>query len=266
MKEHHECVRVLNEVKIWNGNRTPDIVWCIAGSAYPEFFVDTDVERLREQMDQNYWSAAYMAHVVLREWLRPCDSSDSEVPDAESSSQPRHIIFTSSTAAFCSLVGYSPYAPTKAALRSLSDALQQELKLYNSARKHTSRQGPAADVQMHTICPGTILSPGYEQESLTKPAITAKLEEDDKGQTEDEVAAISIKGLERGEYLVTTSFLGYLMKGAAWGSSPRNNWFFDTITSWIANVVWIFVLPDMKRKITKWAVQHGHPATYRKAA
>lgn len=239
-------------------------MWCVAGSAYPEFFIDTDIERLREQMDQNYWSAAYMAHAVLSEWLRPRDFSNSQAPNGTRSPEPRHIIFTSSSIAFCSLVGYAPYAPTKAALRSLSDALAQELKLYNGARKHPSRQGPAADVQIHTICPGTILTPGYEQEALTKPAILAKLEEDDTAQTEDEVAALSIKGLEKGEYLITTSFLGRLMKAAAWGGSRRNNWLVDTIISWIANVVWVFIQPDFDRKVTKWGLENGHPATYKR--
>ncbi|KAI9790529.1 MAG: 3-dehydrosphinganine reductase [Peltula sp. TS41687] len=260
LQEHHECVRVLSEVKSWNGNRAPDIVWCVAGSAYPEFFIDTDVARLREQMDQNYWSTAYIAHAALRDWLRPGDSSASASDGAE----PRHLIFTSSVVTFCSLAGYAPYAPAKAALRSLSDALQQELTLYNASRKHASRQGPAAEVQIHNICPGTILSPGLEQENLTKPAITFKLEEGDTAQTEDEVAAMSIRGLERGEYLITTSFVGSLMRAASWASSPRNNWLRDTLVSWLSNVVWIFVRHDMERKLSRWGAEHGHPAAYKK--
>lgn len=256
---------MLNEVRSWNNDQPPDIVWCIAGSAYPEFFLDMNIELLREGMDQNYWSAAYMAHATLKEWLRPTEPSKAPNPSQSIPSAPRHIIFTSSVIAFSSFVGYAQYAPAKAALRSLSDTLSQELKLYNGARRHKSQFGPLVDVKVHTVFPATIFSPGYEQEELTKPEITRKLEEDDKGQTEDEVAARSIKGLQKGQYLVTTNFLGSLMRGGAWCGSPRNNVLIDTLMSWITSVVWLFVQPSMDAKVTKWGEEHGHPTTYQRS-
>ncbi len=272
--------RVLEEVTAWNHGRSPDIVWCIAGSAYPEFFVHTDMTRLREQMDQNYWSAAYMAHAVLQDWLKPVGAAaQSNAPKASSANSAassaapaaetatKHLIFTSSIAAFYPLVGYAPYAPTKAALRSLSDALQQELRLYNGARRHGSgRDGPATDVQIHNVFPGTIYSPGYEQENLTRPAVLSKLEEGDEGQTEDQVAAASLRGLQNGEYLVTTTLVGSLLRGAAWCGSPRNNWLTDTLMAWVASFAWMWVQGDMDGKVGKWGVENGHPATYRRAS
>ena len=89
---------------------------------------------------------------------------------------------------------------------------------------------------------------------LTKPAITKKLEESDGGQTADQVAAASIKGLERGEELVTTSgLLGYAMKVGMLGSSKRNGWgIIDTVMGWIVLIVMVVVRRDMDATVKKW--------------
>ena len=57
-------------------------------------------------------------------------------------------------------------------------------------------------VKIHTIFPGTILSPGLENENKTKPDITFILEESDPQQTPDQVAKNAIAGLENGGYLI----------------------------------------------------------------
>ena len=191
----------------------------------------------------NYWSCADMAHAILGKWLHPSTTSDA----------PRHLIFTSSVLAFYPIVGYVPYSPAKAALRSLSDTLNQELKLYSS------------NVKVHTIFPGSILTPGFEEENKTKPAITQLLEKDDPVQTADDVAKKSIKGLENGEYLVTVGFLGAAMRGCAWGGSPRNNWLVDTAMNWVTSIAWPFISWDLDGKVVKYGKEHGHPSTYNRS-
>lgn len=199
-------------------------------------------------MDSNYFSSAYIAHTTLRNWL-----SRSPSDPASKMKEPRHLIFTSSVLAFYPLIGYSPYTPSKCALRALSDTLSQELQLYSN--------GDA--VKMHTIFPATIFTAMYEQENLTKPAITKKLEESDGGQTPEEVAAASVKGLERGEELVTTSgLLGYAMKVGMLGASKRNGWaFLDTIVSWVVSVIFVVVRWDMDSTVRKWGLQKGSQGT-----
>ena len=190
-------------------------------------------------MNGNYFSSVYIAHATLRRWLA--------LPSKPK--EPRHLIFTSSVLAFYPLVGYSPYTPSKCALRALSDTLSQELQLYS--------QGDS--VKVHTIFPATIFTAMYEQENKTKPDITKKLEESDGGQTPDEVAVASVKGLERGEELVTTSgLLGYAMKVGSLGSSKRNGWgVVDTITSWVISVIFAFVRWDMDKTVRNWGVEKG---------
>ncbi|KAI9819968.1 MAG: 3-dehydrosphinganine reductase [Pycnora praestabilis] len=261
-----ESVRVLEEVTAWNHNSPPDIVWANAGFSEPGLFIEKSVDQLRSQMDVNYWAATYTAHATLKAWLRPVSSSTrpGETPtsgDKQPSPPPRHLIFTSSVLAFYTLVGYTNYSPAKAAMRSLSDTLTQEMNLYNGARRHDPSLGPTADVKIHTVFPGTIYSPGYDNESQIKPAITRKLEESDPGQTEDEVAAASLRGLEKGDYLVTVGFLGSAMRGCAWGGSPRNNWVVDTLMTWATSLVWMFVQRDMDGKVWDYGKKNGLPVS-----
>ena len=205
-------------------------------------------------MDAVYWTAANTAHATLRTWLKP-------IPPSEQMKTPRrHLIFTCSTLAFVPIAGYSPYSPAKAAIRSLSDTLSQEIEMYNGAFTQRHRNdAPAADVRIHTIFPMGILSPGFDNEQKIKPELTKKLEEADKPQTPLEVAKISISGLERGEYLITTNFVGSVMKGTAFGPSPKNSIVGDTLLSWLSNLVFLQVIPDLRSKAFTWGKQNGVP-------
>ncbi|KAK4960748.1 3-dehydrosphinganine reductase [Elasticomyces elasticus] len=252
-----ENVRILQEVTTWNNGQAPDIVWANAGVSAPGLFVDTSIETLRAQMDINYWAAAYLAKATLKCWLHPSSSSDKPFTAKNSSLLPRHFVMTSSTAAFCGIAGYSPYSPAKAALRSLSDSLRSELNIYHGARLHSSSSGPPADIRIHTVFPGTILTPGHEAENKTKHPVTKILEESDPAQTEDQVAAAAIDGLERGYYLITTQLLGAAMRASALQGSPRNNWLVDTLFSWVTSVAWLFVGPDLESKVFQYGKEHG---------
>ncbi|KAI9746291.1 MAG: 3-dehydrosphinganine reductase [Claussenomyces sp. TS43310] len=240
-----EASRILAETIAFNHGIAPDIVWCIAGSANPRLFLDSTPEMQRQQMDINYWSCADMAHAVLGEWL---------APDSPTQGEPRHLVFTSSVVAFYTIAGYAPYSPPKAAIRSLADALAQEVQLYTPS------------VKIHTVFPGTIKTAGLEEEERTKPEITKILEKDDPVQSPEAVAAQSIAGLERGEHLVTVNWLGSLMRACTWGGSTRNNWLLDTLFMWAASLVWMFVYFDLNGKVKAYGKSHGHPSTYTKRA
>ncbi|KAF3805321.1 3-ketodihydrosphingosine reductase gsl-3 [Colletotrichum gloeosporioides] len=234
---------LLTDVKAWNDGRSPDIVWCIAGMASTGFWIDTPFAQTRRNMDVNFYGTAEMAHAILREWL---------AVDAPVEKEPKHLIMTTSVVAFFTIAGYGPYASSKWAIRGLADTLSQEVLLYPQ------------NVKIHVVFPGTITSPGLEKENLTKPQITHQLEELDPVQSPEEVARLSIKGLERGDYFVTVAFLGSLMKWSGLGGSIRNNWVVDTFMVWITSWVWVFMLPDIMRQCRNYGKKHGHPATYPK--
>ncbi|BCR97364.1 3-dehydrosphinganine reductase [Aspergillus luchuensis] len=253
-----ECDRVMAEVTEWNDGQSPDIVWCCAGYCSPGFFAETPVQTLRDQMDTVYWTAANTAHAILRRWLVPITPSQ-QIP-----LPPRHLIFTCSTLAFVPIAGYAPYSPAKAAIRSLSDTLSQEIEMYNGSRADKCRsEAPATDVKIHTVFPMGILSPGFDNEQKLKPDLTKKLEAADKPQTPREVANIAIKALERGEYMITTMFVGDVMKGSALGGSQRNSFIKDTFTGWLSNLLFLHVSPDLRRQAWSWGEKHGVPGRRR---
>lgn len=251
-----QCERMITEVTAWNFGAPPDIVWCCAGFSRPGFFIDVPIQEHKQQMDTIYWTAANTAHATLRRWLVPV------TPSGQMKFPRRHLIFTCSTLAFVPVAGYSPYSSAKAAIRSLSDTLSQEIEMYNGAfsQRHRS-DAPVADVKIHTIFPMGILSPGFDNEQKIKPELTKQLEEADKPQTPAQVAQISINALERGEYLITTNLVGALMKGTALGPSPRNSIVSDTLLSWFSNLVFLQVIPDLRSKAFTWGKKNGVPTT-----
>jgi 3-dehydrosphinganine reductase len=168
---------------------------------------------------------------------------------------------TSSVAALAGFAGYAPYSPAKAAMRSLADTLRSEVLLYNGWRRSKDAdlraKAPDRDISIHLVMPGTISSPGLQTENLTKHAVTLELEKGDIVQTEEEVAAGAVRGLEKGGFIVTTQILASIMRWGMLGGSTRNNLFVDTVMSWIVAVVWLFVGPDMDAKVFNYGKKHG---------
>lgn len=64
----------------------------------------------------------------------------------------------------------------------LAEALQSELILY--------------DIDVHIAFPGTIFSPGLEEENRVKPQVTLKIEESDDGAKPEVVAEAIFKGID----------------------------------------------------------------------
>ncbi|KAJ8132063.1 hypothetical protein O1611_g1566 [Lasiodiplodia mahajangana] len=250
-----EAVRVIDEVVAWNSG-PPDIVWCCAGSPQPTLFIDTPISQLDAQMSSNYFTSAYMAHATLTCWLRTSRAnttsppSTGDKPSAARSSQPtpRHLILTSSLAAFFSLAGYAPYTPSKIALRGLSDTLSQEMNLYAAAHPDEP------PVRVHTIFPSTILGEAFDAENKIKSDVTRMLESSADESTSETIAYRSIKGLESGEELITTDFSGSLLRRTLTGATSRGIWtvFVDWLLASILTVVVAFVRADMDRKVRQF--------------
>lgn len=258
-----ENERMLKEATEWNDGKVPDIAWQMAGFAKPDLFLDTSPEDLRKHMDTNYWSACYLAHTVLRAWTEEKQPpSENKTPSKATEPLPRHFIFTTSVAIFVSVAGYNPYTPSKAAIRALADGLKQEMELYNGARYNNVPKGSIPlqpEIKVHIIAPGNILSPGFEEEQKTKHQVTKMLEDGDPNQTPEEVAELSIRGLENGNYMTTLAFLGHAMRACALNGSPRNGLLGirDTLFSMASAIVILFVGPDMEKKVRNFGKEHG---------
>lgn len=263
-----ENARIIAESMVWNNGKMPEIVWAVAGMSTPGLFVETSTDTLRQQMNINYFASAYLAHKTLQAWWYP------ETPYAPQEkgavSEPaRHFIITSSAVAFVGLAGYVPYAPAKAALRSLADGLRSEVQIYNGARRSNANVGGQApapfDVNIHAIFPGSILSPGFENEEKTKHPVTRELESSDPKQTEAEAAISALRGLENGNFMTPTNWLVHLLRWGSLGSSQRDNVILDTLGAWITTVVWLIMVPDLNSKVWSWGKKQGMPKFRRNA-
>lgn len=242
-----------------NDGRSPDIVFCCAGNCVPGFFVNSQMKTLRSQMDTVYWTAANTAHAALKRWLKPVAATDRQEEFVQTHSLPRHLIFTASTICFAPVAGYAPYSAPKAAMRALADTLHQETEVFNAVRRSGKHDAPERDVNVHIIFPMGISSPGYENEQRVKPELTKQLEEADHPQTPAEVARASIKGLERGEFMITTMLIGAVMKASAMGTSGRDHLFWDMALGAISNMVFPAVIWDLNRKAWNWGKANGVP-------
>jgi 3-dehydrosphinganine reductase len=263
--ELEENERLVKEATEWNDGKLPDIVWQIAGGAHPDLFLDTPLEIQRKQMDLNYWSACYLAHTVLRLWTEEKQAASDKTADTAlkvTEPPPRHFIMTASLVVYVGIAGYLPYSPAKAAMRQLADGLKSEINLYNGARYHNLPSGATPkqpEIKISLTAPGTILSPGFEIEEQSKHPVTRILEEGDPRQLPDAVAEAMIKGLEKGNFMTTTHFLGHAMRVSALGGAPRNGLFGirDALFSWATAIAWLFIGPDMEKKVWKFGKEHG---------
>ncbi|KAI0846780.1 NAD(P)-binding protein [Daldinia vernicosa] len=258
-----ECARVVAESIAWNHGSPPDIVWCCSGSAHATLYIDTPPEQFQTMMDSNYFSCAYMAHAVLNAWLRPDPHATNSERRAESMSQPetkagplpaRHLVFTGSFVSFYSFAGFTPYSPSKAAIRALSDSLSQEMNLYAAAHPNIPR------VRVHTVFPATMPTQGLEEENSIKTDLTKSLEEGDQILEPAEVARRAIRGLESGEDLVPTSTIIRLVMTSVLGGSTRGGFWkglVNTLLGWVVLVVMVFIRWEMDTKVTKWGREHG---------
>ncbi|UZJ53196.1 hypothetical protein CBS101457_002516 [Exobasidium rhododendri] len=192
--------------------RIPDTVFCCAGASKPGYFVQQTEADFLSGFKTIYMTALSTSHAAAKLFVK-IGKKDAK------------IVLVSSTLGLMGLVGYSQYAPMKFALRGEYDAkcLRSEFQLY--------------DISIHAYFPGTILSPGFQEENKTKPALTKKLEGGESdGQTPEQCARGLLKGVEANHFFITTDFLTELFRAssATGGSIPSNNWLLDRAKAFIA--------------------------------
>lgn len=212
----------------------PDVVFCCAGGAKPGFFLEQNQSDFEKGFKLDYMTALATSHAAAKLFVR-LGKRDGK------------IVLVSSTLGLMGLVGYAQYSPMKFAIRGLAECLRSEFQLYS--------------IGIHAYFPGTILSPGYQEENKTKPAITLELEGDGEkeGLTPKQCAEGLLKGVEKGQFFITTDFLSELFRAATatGGSVPGNGWLFDKVKSFIAGIglpVWRILIAD--RSIQGHREQH----------
>jgi 3-dehydrosphinganine reductase len=83
-------------------------------------------------------------------------------------------------------------------MTGLADSLRSEVLLYQKSH----------DLKIHLYTPAGILSPGYEEEEKTKPAVTKKIEEGDEPISPEKCVEVLLSGESRSESLARKMSLG----------------------------------------------------------
>ncbi|KAE8217811.1 hypothetical protein CF319_g8182 [Tilletia indica] len=211
----------------------PDAVFCCAGGAKPGYFIQQTEEDFEAGMRTDYWTALSTAHAAANVMVRAPPST----------SGPRKIVLVSSMLGLFGLVGYSQYTPMKHAIRGLAESLRSEFILYG--------------IDVHAYFPATILSPGFEIENQTKPTITKEIEGTDEALTPEVCAAGLLKGVRRGNFIITTDFLTDLFRSTSVGGATPGNGVLDVFKTFIGLIaipIWRIFVAD--RSIRNYRGQH----------
>jgi 3-dehydrosphinganine reductase len=178
----------------------PDIVVNSAGIVRPGYFHELDLPLYREMMEVNYFGALHLIKAVAPGMV---------------ARRSGHIVNIASGAALVPGFGYSAYAPSKHALRGLSDVLRIELKPYN--------------VRVSVVYPPDTDTPQLAGEAPYKPMEAKKIYEGTTVVSAEFVAAAIIKGIRRGQYSITP---GAEMKAAALAARWLGDWQFH-VMDWL---------------------------------
>ncbi|KAF3940991.1 hypothetical protein ABW19_dt0209351 [Dactylella cylindrospora] len=216
-----------------------EILWCCAGGTHPGYFQDFSPSDLQWEMNSNYFSAVYITQEVFKLMISRPPPLNRKLP------YQRKLIVTSSLAALCPTFGYTAYVGAKAALRAFADSLRQECLLY--------------DIGVHCCCPGTMVTPGFEVEEMTKPPLAKLLDAGDVVQTPGEVAKELLRELQKGEDLPITNFQARAARASMAGPTGRVDTFFEILLSWAAVVVYLFVRSDQNGIVLKERKEKGLP-------
>ncbi|ANB15350.1 3-dehydrosphinganine reductase [Sugiyamaella lignohabitans] len=222
-----ECSRVFQEL-----DDVPDIVICCAGGAVPGLLVDMEADTLKKHMAICYDTALFFSHAAMKVMI----PKQKEIEAHHGRPSKRHLIYCSSVLALFPFIGYGSYGPAKAAIRALADIARQECIPYN--------------ISVANILPGNMATEGFVEEEKTKPEITRKIEGPSDARDPDIVAKEVIRDLERGQEMIYTDLIGWILSGLMMGASPRNWGIFQSIIAavlvFFAPVWMFFVRKDIK--------------------
>ena len=179
-----------------------DILITSAGVARPGYFEEIPVAVFERTMAVNYFGTLYAIKAVI--------------PGMRARGRGA-IVLISSGAGLVGLFGYTPYAPSKFALRGLAESLRGELK--------------PAGISVTIVYPPDTDTPQLNEENLTKPAETQALTAGGGLWTAEAVARVTLDAVRRGRFSVTP---GFQLTALSWLHSlcaPILHWHFDRVAA-----------------------------------
>ncbi len=178
----------------------PALLIVSAGMAHPGYFRDLPIEIFERTMNVNYLGSLYAIKAAL---------------PAMEKQQQGHVVLISSGAGLIGLYGYTPYSPSKFALRGLAEALRGELK--------------PSGIYVSVVYPPDTDTPQLEQENQTKPIETKLITGTAKTWSPEDVAAVIIKGIKKKTFAIAPGLEMILLHRLHSLMAPVLNWYFDRL-------------------------------------
>ncbi len=180
----------------------PDLLVLAAGVAHPGHFQALPIEVFETTMAINYFGSLYSVRAAL--------------PAMEQRGQG-HIVLISSGAGLVGFYGYTPYSPSKFALRGLAESLRGELI--------------PLGIGLSIAYPPDTDTPQLQAENRTKPLATQKITATAKTWSATAVADRILRGIQQQSFVIAPGLeMGILAK---WHSlvAPVLNWYFDRLVA-----------------------------------
>ncbi|GAB4282695.1 MAG: SDR family oxidoreductase [Oscillatoriaceae cyanobacterium] len=152
----------------------PHILITSAGIAHPGYFQELPIEIFEQTMAINYFGTLYCIRAAL---------------PAMVTQNKGHIVIISSGAGLIGIYGYTPYSPTKFALRGLAESLRGELKLKG--------------INVSIVYPPDTDTPQLAEENKTKPLETKAITATAETWTAEGVGKEILRAIQDNRFAVT---------------------------------------------------------------
>jgi len=180
----------------------PDVLVTSAGIAHPGYFMDLPIEIFERTMAVNYFGTLYTIRAALPAMLER---------------KKGHLVLISSGAGLVGIYGYTPYSPSKFALRGLAESLRGELKLKG--------------IGVSIVYPPDTDTPQLEKENKTKPLETKMMTGTAKMWRAEDVADVIVKGIEKKSFAITPGMEMTLLSRFHSLIAPLTTWYFDRLAA-----------------------------------
>jgi 3-dehydrosphinganine reductase len=181
---------------------TPDVLITCAGIAHPGYFNELPIEIFEQTMAINYFGSLYCIKAVL---------------PAMEKQRRGHLVLVSSGAGLIGIYGYTPYSPSKFALRGLAEALRGELKV--------------AGIGISIVYPPDTDTPQLIAENRTKPPETKRITATAKTWSAEAVAQTILAGIDNRTFIIAPGQEMSVLARLHSVLAPGLNWYFDRIVS-----------------------------------
>ncbi|MEH1944210.1 MAG: SDR family oxidoreductase [Nostoc sp.] len=182
------------------GLGVPDLLITSAGIAHPGYFAELPIAIFEQTMAINYFGTLYCIKAVLPSTIQQGKG---------------HIVVISSGAGLIGLYGYTPYSPSKFAVRGLAESLRGELK--------------TAGIHISIVYPPDTDTPQLAAENKTKPMETKLITQSAQILTAEKVAFDILLGVKRKVFVITPGIEMTLLLRFHSLFAPILQWYFDRL-------------------------------------